>query len=317
MEILLINASHNSIFIMHHSPAIKLKLPPTLHTIIIRRIKMNTQLEAFRKRRAFDPASWVADKLEKCNAYFRKHGLKGAVISVSGGIDSAVVFALCKRAAAIEKVIAVAQPIHSTESIWKRALELGAAFDHPIIVIDQTDLCDHLVDKVRAETHIPKQPFAEGQLRSYMRTPVNYYLAQLYTCNGIPSIVMGTGNYDEDGYLYYFCKAGDGVVDLALISDLHKSEVYQVARYLGVPESICTAAPSADLWEGQTDESELGVSYDFVELYTEYLKCSEMEQMAIRDTFSPDEKEVFAKNEARVVSIHNRNKHKVNFPVCL
>ena len=59
---------------------------------------------------------------------------------------------------------------------------------------------------------------------------------------------------DEDGYLRYFCKAGDGVVDVQLIADLHKSEVFQVAKYLEIPEEIRVAPPSADLWEGQTDE---------------------------------------------------------------
>ena len=78
---------------------------------------------------------------------------------------------------------------------------------------------------------------------------------------------------DEDGYLAYFCKAGDGVVDVQLISDLHKSEVFTVAKYLGVTESILNALPSADLWDEQEDEKELGFSYDFIEFYTGvYLK---------------------------------------------
>ena len=59
---------------------------------------------------------------------------------------------------------------------------------------------------------------------------------------------------DEDGYLCYFCKAGDGVVDVQLIADLHKSEVFTVGKYLEVPEDILVAPPSADLWDGQTDE---------------------------------------------------------------
>lgn len=62
--------------------------------------------------------------------------------------------------------------------------------------------------------------------------------------------MLGTGNHDEDGYLGYFCKAGDGVVDVQLISDLHKSEVFKVGAELGVPESILRSPPSADLWDG-------------------------------------------------------------------
>lgn len=94
----------------------------------------------------------------------------------------------------------------------------------------------------------------------------SYYTAQLLSTNGFPCIVLGTGNYDEDGYLRYFCKAGDGTVDVQLIADLHKSEVFSVARELGVAKSIQVAPPTADLWEGQTDEDEMGFSYDFVEV---------------------------------------------------
>lgn len=108
-------------------------------------------------------------------------------------------------------------------------------------------------------------------MRSYLRTPVNYFVAQLLGQEGYRCIVLGTGNFDEDGYvmvmvvvvmrryLCYFCKAGDGVVDVQVIADLHKSEVFQVARHLNIVKSILNAPPSADLWEGQTDEEELGM----------------------------------------------------------
>eukprot|EP00755_Sulcionema_specki_P027402 Sspe_Gene.16797::Locus_5934_Transcript_1_1_Confidence_1.000_Length_1185::g.16797::m.16797/K01916/nadE; NAD+ synthase len=112
-----------------------------------------------------------------------------------------------------------------------------------------------------------------------MRSPCQYYVAQLVSQAGTPCIVMGTGNQDEDGYLAYFCKAGDGVVDVQLIADLHKSEVFLVGRELGVPENTLKAPPSADLWDGQTDEDELGFTYDFIELFTgEYLPLNDEER---------------------------------------
>jgi NAD+ synthase (glutamine-hydrolysing) len=146
-----------------------------------------------------------------------------------------------------------------------------------------------------------------------MRTPVNYYCAQLLTSQGFPAIVMGTGNMDEDGYLAYFCKAGDGVVDLQLIADLHKSEVFKVGKYLGVPDSILNAKPSADLWEDQEDEKELGFTYDFIELYTGvYLNYDEFE----KESFILDLNEVsraeFLDFSEKCVAVHNRNKHKIN-----
>jgi NH3-dependent NAD+ synthetase len=69
-------------------------------------------------------------------------------------------------------------------------------------------------------------------MRSYMRTPVGYYCAQLLSQAGTPCVVMGTGNRDEDGYLAYFCKAGDGVVDIQLIADLHKVTLLYLRTYL-------------------------------------------------------------------------------------
>jgi len=130
--------------------------------------------------------------------------------------------------------------------------------------------------------------------------------------------VLGTGNHDEDGYLGYFCKAGDGVVDVQLISDLHKSEVFKVGAELGVPESILRSPPSADLWDGQTDEEELGVSYDFVELYTGwYLKQSEEDQKGFVE--SMDEETLKEWNHYKDIceTVHRRNAHKLNGPMNL
>lgn len=144
-----------------------------------------------------------------------------------------------------------------------------------------------------------------------MRTPVNYYCAQLLTSQGFPSIVMGTGNMDEDGYLAYFCKAGDGVVDVQLISDLHKSEVFKVGKFLGITESILEAKPSADLWEDQEDEKELGFTYDFIEFYTGvYLKWDEKNNTL--KNLTEDSYREFIKFEEKCVAVHNRNKHKID-----
>lgn len=129
---------------------------------------------------------------------------------------------------------------------------------------------------------------------------------------------MGTGNRDEDGYLGYFCKAGDGVVDVQLISDLHKSEVFKVGAELGVPESILQSPPSADLWDGQTDEEELGVSYDFVELYTGwYLKQSEEKQKAFVNSMDEETMKEWIHYRDICENVHRRNAHKLNGPMNL
>ena len=126
---------------------------------------------------------------------------------------------------------------------------------------------------------------------------------------------MGTGNQDEDGYLGYFCKAGDGVVDVQLIADLHKSEVFKVGAALGVPASILESPPSADLWEGQTDEDELGVTYDFVELYTGwFLKQSVEEQAAFVGGLDSEAKEEWEHCKTICETVHRRNSHKLSGP---
>src|SRR5690606_38363775 len=129
-----------------------------------------------------------------------------------------------------------------------------------------------------------------------------------------PSVVVGTGNQDEDGYLCYVCKAGDGVCDIQLIADLHKSEVFQVGKELGVDESILSAAPSGDLWQGQTDEEELGFSYDFVELFTEYLKFSDEQKQKFRSAVSDESWKWFEETGEKARAIHVRNAHKLHFP---
>lgn len=144
---------------------------------------------------------------------------------------------------------------------------------------------------------------------------MGYYVSQLLSQSGTLCVVMGTGNRDEDGYLGYFCKAGDGVVDVQLIADLHKSEVFAVGRALGVPASILESPPSADLWEGQTDEEELGVSYDFVELFTGwFLPLGEEERRRFVEGLEEESREEWERCRAICENVHRRNSHKLNGP---
>ena len=118
----------------------------------------------------------------------------------------------------------------------------------------------------------------------------------------------------SDASFRYYCKAGDGVVDVQLIADLHKSEVFLVAREIGVPASILQAPPSADLWEGQTDEDELGMSYDFVELYVEHLMLPRDERAKFVSGLDQESSEMLASLGQKADEVHRRNNHKAGGP---
>jgi len=294
----------------------QVKGPPKLHA------DLQAMLDKIRTARDFKAEEWIENKVKLFNDYMTKCNLKGCVINLSGGVDSAVTLGLMCRAKAqkdspIEKVVAVAQPIHSSAWAFNRADECAKTFGVELVTIDQTPVYDSLKKLIDAKVGVDGNSFASGQLRSYMRTPAIYYVAQLLSSTGTPTIVMGTGNKDEDGYLAYFCKAGDGVVDVQLIADLHKSEVFEVGAILKVPEAILKAAPSADLWDAQTDEEELGFPYDFIELWTNFLEMKEEEQAAAKDKLSEDGLKQFEEWGAKAVQIHKRNQHKLNSPVNL
>lgn len=274
-------------------------------------------LERYRRDRGFDAKTWIDRKTDLFNDYMRKSGLSACVTSVSGGVDSAVTVALCMYAknkpnSPIKRVVGLCQPIHSSDWALERGVENIKACGAELVTVDQTKLHGDLSRIVEQATGIEGQGFARGQLRSYMRTPTAYYTAQLISQAGNPCLVMGTGNMDEDGYLAYFCKAGDGVVDVQLISDLHKSEVFKVGAELGVPQATLIAPPSADLWDGQTDEDELGFTYDFIELFTGfYLPLDVKNKETFRQILDDDARKQFDDWGARAEAVHLRNRHKI------
>jgi NAD+ synthase (glutamine-hydrolysing) len=294
-------------------------------------IELKAHLQDYRKVRNFNVDEWVTKKITSLNNYMKQYNLSTCVIGCSGGIDSAATFALCMKAkemdgSPIKHIVPVLMPMYPSKSkTYNRAVELCnyfkvTPFTDEIGVQAQTmmeksgtKLSNWMKVQTGSGVNDKANKFAYGQLQSYLRTPHLYFTAQMMSQHGFPAIVMGTGNQDEDGYLAYFCKAGDGVVDLQLINDCHKSEVFTVAHYLGVPESILTAKPTADLWEGQTDEDELGVPYDFVELFTGYfLKKSEEQQKELLDSLNTDALKEFNDFAKKCVNTHLRNRHKLS-----
>lgn len=295
--------------------------------------ELNNLLIQYRKQLNFNPKEWIEIKIQRLNEYMEINNLNGIVIGLSGGVDSAVSFMIANLAkqqknSPIKIVLPVLMPYHpfKGKETTSRALKQCEyanvnPFFCPIGGITNTmsinmgkSMSDWLSRQhnINGVKSLPSR-FAKGQLQSYIRTPHLYFATQLLSDNGFRSIVLGTGNADEDGYLAYYCKAGDGVVDIQLINDLHKSQVFEVAKECNVIDDIINAKPSADLWEDQSDEDELGFSYDFVELYTGYyLKLTDNEKKNMLVNLTENSRKEFKLMESKCVAVHFRNKHKLN-----
>jgi len=187
-----------------------------------------------------------------------------AEIDISGGVDSAVVAALACRAFGPENVIGVYSDINSSPESRRRAKLTAHTFGIYLINLDLGEIYSLIVQAVRNEFDKlgliwPKEsedPTAFGGLRSCLRAPIGRFVNRMFG----GGIRQGTGNRDEDELLRFYQKGGDGEVDCNWIGGLFKSEVWELAEYLGVPQEIIDATPTPDLWgsgDAHNDEDEL------------------------------------------------------------
>lgn len=195
--------------------------------------------------------------------YCEHTGQKGFVVGVSGGIDSAVTSALCARTGL--PTLCVEMPIHQAHTQVQRAQDhiQWLKERHPNVrmeVVQLTPVFDQLVAALPAPEGGPLE-LSLANTRARLRMTTLYYFAGL-----LKFLVAGTGNKVEDFGVGFFTKYGDGGVDLSPIADLTKTEVYAVARELGVIASILQAPPTDGLWgDDRTDEDQIGASYPELE----------------------------------------------------
>lgn len=185
---------------------------------------------------------WIQERVREANA-------KGLVFGLSGGIDSSVVAALAKMACG-NNVLGMIMPCHSSPHSAADALTVARKLGIKTHVADLTAAYDALV---------PKIPHSEGieltNVRPRLRMAALYCAAQ-----SMNYLVAGTSNRTET-MIGYFTKWGDGACDIQPIASLYKYQVYELAHELEIPEEVIAKPPTADLWEGQTDENEIGMTY--------------------------------------------------------
>lgn len=198
--------------------------------------------------------AWIGEKVTEAKC-------KGVVFGLSGGLDSSVVGVLCKRAFP-EDTLAVIMPCYSSDTDIAHAQAVARKFQIPATTIALEGAFDSLLEVLPvAEGDSATQRMAEANVKVRLRMLTLYYLA-----NRLRYLVVGTSNKSELS-VGYFTKYGDGGVDIMPLGNLVKSQVRQLAIYLGIPEEIIKKPPSAGLWAGQTDEGEMGITYQELDHY--------------------------------------------------
>ncbi len=256
--------------------------------------------------------------------YSDKSGTAGFVIGISGGIDSAVTSTLCALTG--KQVMLLEMPIYQAEGQVNRAREHiawlkknhSAVSDHQI---ELTSTFDSLLSALPKTEDAYLMNLSLANTRARLRMTTLYYFAGIHRL-----LVAGTGNKVEDFGVGFYTKYGDGGVDLSPIADLLKTEVYEIAKELGVAESIQKAAPTDGLWgDDRTDEDQIGASYPELEW-----------AMDFSEKWNPDEgqwkheganwllvgsEQVLSERQRTVLEIYLRlnraNQHKMRpIPVC-
>lgn len=229
-------------------------------------------------------------------------GAEGAVIGLSGGIDSTTVAYLACEALGADAVHGLllpssVNPDDDETDAERVATTLGIDYD----TIEINPIVDAFVDA--APDHATEDRMALGNVRVRTRAVLNYFVA-----NAESRLVLGTGNRSEAA-TGYFTKYGDQAVDCNPIGNLYKCQVRQLARLLGVPEDLVTRTPTAAMWEGQTDEEEMGLGYDELDAILALHVDGPLSKHATVETLDISEEAI-----DRVVELYETSAHKRAMP---
>ena len=207
-------------------------------------------------------ANWITERVDKAQA-------KGIVMGLSGGIDSAVLCALCCQAVKPENVLALIMPCQSHSQDEEHA-HLVAESTHCKVRKISLDYLFNVMDTILVDATRPangRRKIAQANLKARLRMVTQYYIA-----NSLNYLVAGSDDKSEN-YVGYFTKYGDGASDFAPLGNLTKTEVRKLAAELGIPSAIIEKPSSPGLWSGQTAEGELGINYQDLDRFLSGESC--------------------------------------------
>jgi NAD+ synthase len=184
----------------------------------------------------------------------------GLVLGLSGGLDSATAAYMAAKSIDREKILGLIMPSVTTapEDV-KDALTVAGNLEIKKEIIPIDDLLDQFTELNIHKSSKEQLKLAKANLKARIRMLILYYHA-----NSMNRLVLGTGNKSEL-LAGYFTKYGDGGVDILPLGDLYKTDVRKIANYLHIPDKIIDKPPTAGLWPGQTDEDELGITYQLLD----------------------------------------------------
>lgn len=196
----------------------------------------------------------------------KRTGCDGVVVGLSGGIDSATVTKLCVDALGADKVLNVFMPtLVTSPDDYKDTTDLSSMWGTTYKIVDIQPAVDAFTAMLFSKD---ESPLEGGNISARCRMTVLYNLAKKRN-----SLVVGTSNKSEL-LMGYFTKFGDGAADMVPMIDLYKTQVWELASVIGVPQNIIDKVPTAGLWEGQTDEIEMGISYHDLDLVLNGISAS-------------------------------------------
>jgi NAD+ synthase len=209
---------------------------------------------------SFDARATAARLTAWIRRRVRSAGAAGSVLGLSGGLDSAVVAGLARRAFP-DATLGLILPCESDPRDVELAHDVAHELDVPVRVVDLGPAYRALLSQIGQAGDGAAGRLPQGNLKARLRMACLYYHANL-----LNYLVIGSGNRCELE-LGYFTKYGDGGVDLLPLARLVKSQVRKVGQHLGVPAAVLERPPTAGLWPGQTDEGELGLTYAELDAY--------------------------------------------------